>query len=545
MSALDPTAAAMLAAAQAADNAILETILDLGAAPALQLQMNVGDILPALVLKPQNGYDRIQIAGQTVTAQLPPDVHPGETLSLQVTAFNGNQIVVRNLGVADSQDAPAQNAPQQNAPQQQNPPVAPSAAVFVAASVRQTAPGTAQAPQTPQAQALQAAAPKSGDSILAAKIAAAQTPRAATPAAIAKPVVPASANPAAAPAAPFVRATLSQAATVAAVVRTTSDVLRGVRLPDNAFTRTVAAVAKQAPQRLAPVVARLDQVLARVANDPRASTLRTLLAFTGRMNLANAETLPTQIASYVSHVVQGAETKVVQLLRALVQAQAEIASQEPQTPVVQAQSERTHLVDGSPAIVNGNVAQQLGAVEHDLKTLVLSLLNDPPQGRVPALAQALNETLVTITGTQLNVLNANVQQPAAITLPLPAFFYEGGKPTYLRIEREGAGAGAPMDADNFSVAFVLDTANLGTVAINVQTASRNVKVDVKTEHSRAASAFTDTLGSLKDRLETLRYRVSSATAKTAEAQTVRATEVTATPQAPKAKRTDATLDLQA
>lgn len=543
MSALDPTAAALLAAVNAADTALLETVLDLGvSAQVLQAQISVGDQLPALVLKPQNGTDAIEIGGKRVAAQLPPDVRPGQTLVLQVVAFDGNRIIVRNLGTAEPQNAPpplvltpqqaptpqhqsSQAAQQSQQPQRSGAPsVATPHAVFVAASVRASQSTPAAPAQTtasttpPQPQHAAPATP----GVLDAKIAAAQTPRSV----VAPPVHSARAA-----------SQVPPIATGIARAQTTSDVLRAARLPDTAFTRTVAAVAHQAPQRLAQVFARLDQVLARIAGDSRAATLRTLAAFTGRMNLANSETLPAQIAAYVSHVIEGAETKVATLLQAY-----RIAAPAPE--------ERT----GSPlpghaaapvlhasTLQQGRIAHHTGEIEHDLKTLILSLIKDPPAGRTPAIAQALNESLITVTATQLNVLSANIEQPNAITLPLPAFFYEGGKPAHLRIARDEKRSRGGLDADNFHVAFVLDTKHLGTVSVDVQTASRNVKIDVKAEHTRAASAFSGTLNSLKARLESLRYRVSSASAQVAQ-QVARDTART---PARRKDRAGAQLDLHA
>jgi hypothetical protein len=158
------------------------------------------------------------------------------------------------------------------------------------------------------------------------------------------------------------------------------------------------------------------------------------------------------------------------------------------------------------------VVERAQAAQHDLKSVVLSLLRDPQIVRTPTLSQALNETLITLTGTQLNVLSANAQDPATVSFAIPLFYHEGGKPAYLRIGRDSQSRGAKLDADNFHVAFVLDTAHLGTVAIDLESTGRAVKVHVKTERAAAASRFADSLNSLRSRLEQLRYRVTSAAA---------------------------------
>ncbi len=535
----------------AADAALADVALNLGvSADILQAQLSTGDLLPALILAPQNGQDQIQILGQRVVAQLPADLHPGETVVLQVTGFNGNQILVRNLGLLDPANpaafatvelpgepavdatqrqtailttstaarapaaAPANPAAQTQAPPAaQAQPIAPPREIFVAASVRPTP------PVSPPGAASEAApsAPQVRVDVLSARIAAAQTARSAP--APAPAAVPAAAGPAAAAATPpIVHAAGPLQNASQTVVRTVSDLLRAAGLPDTAFTRTAAAISSQAPGRLAPVLQRLENALARVTGDPRVSTLRTLIAFTSRLNLANEETLPAQIAAYVSHVIEGAETKLAQLLGAYAQneesAPAQPDSQAQRAPAAPGPAEPAHPegAQSPPPAQAAQVVQRAAAAEHDLKTLVLALMRDPPAARSSTLTQALSETQITLTGTQINVANANVQNPNTITLPLPAFYYEGGKPAYLRISRDGGGSRTPMDADNFHVAFVLDTANLGTVAIDVQTAGRAVKIDVKTEAAASASAFSQSLGSLRDRLEALRYRVSSAAA---------------------------------
>jgi hypothetical protein len=59
---------------------------------------------------------------------------------------------------------------------------------------------------------------------------------------------------------------------------------------------------------------------------------------------------------------------------------------------------------------------------------------------------------------------------------------------------------------------------LGTVAIDLQTTGRNVNVNVKTESKTAAERFSDSLSSLRSRLEDLRYRVASAAASAVKAE---------------------------
>jgi hypothetical protein len=158
------------------------------------------------------------------------------------------------------------------------------------------------------------------------------------------------------------------------------------------------------------------------------------------------------------------------------------------------------------------VAERSAAISHDLKSVVLSLLRDPSVTRTSAMTQALSETLITLTGVQVNALSSNQQNPGTFNLTLPVYYHEGGKPAQVRISRDAQSRAPNLDADNFHVAFVLDTANLGTVAIDLQTTGRTVKVDVKTENKTSAERFADTLALLRGRLEDLRYRVASAAA---------------------------------
>ncbi|MGC8485938.1 MAG: hypothetical protein ACP5O6_09950 [Candidatus Baltobacteraceae bacterium] len=106
MAGIDPSALAMQAVL-AAQTAIAEATLDLGAiAQSVIAQLKTGDLLSALVLPPSEGVDHISLFGQSLPAQLPPGIAPGDTLALQVTGFSPTQIFVRNLGAIDPQNPP-------------------------------------------------------------------------------------------------------------------------------------------------------------------------------------------------------------------------------------------------------------------------------------------------------------------------------------------------------------------------------------------------------------------------------------------------------
>src|SRR5579872_5489925 len=110
MSGFDPLAAIAADAVSASTEALATAAIDLLTFDALQAQINVGDILTATVLPPQNGNDQLSLLGQTVVAQLPPGVFPGETLELRVTGFAGNQILVQNLAAQAASSAPDSGA---------------------------------------------------------------------------------------------------------------------------------------------------------------------------------------------------------------------------------------------------------------------------------------------------------------------------------------------------------------------------------------------------------------------------------------------------
>ena len=508
---------------------MLEAAINLGiTADALQAQITIGDVIAAKILPPQGGQDLIEILGQPVVAQLPPGVHPGETLLLQVTGFSGTQIYVRNLGIAENE--PAQAPPPQ--PVQQEQPLSPPRAVFVAASVRQ-APAQA-APVQTQPQVLQQ--PAAAVRGVEARIAAAQTAK------IPPSIVTRTSS---APARVVQTSAIQTAArAVTRTVQTVSEFLRAARLPDTPFTRMAATIAPHAPERLPSVLQRLEAALPRAAQDSRIPTLRTLIGFTSRLNPANAETLRAQISSYVSNVVEGVEVKLSQLLQAHTQTGVPARAQAAQQP--QAQQEQPDAAAASATVAQARVAERSAAISHDLKSVVLSLLRDPPAERTPAMTQALSETLITLTGVQVNALSSNQQTPGTIAFALPVYYHEGGKPAQIRISRDAESRGGKMDADNFHVAFVLDTANLGTVAIDLQTTGRTVKVDVKTENRPAADRFSGTLSSLRARLEDLRYRVASAAANAlpSPAKPEKSTSTNNVTLSP-SKRSERGLDLQA
>jgi len=615
MSGLDPLALAAQAAANA-QAAIDQAILNLGAdAAILQAQVNVGDVIAATVLPPQSGSDLLSFLGQTVQAQIPAGIDPGQTLLLQVTGFTNSAVIVRNLGIQDPenpvptvnpqlppqpqgatqratlvtitplQPAPQQTASQQSASQQsasqQPAPVpiqqsivepaglAPPREVFVAASVTQNPPAavpasphieaeladdtsssdveariglaraTPQAPPAPQA-SQSAKQPQQSS-------AATVRPALAIPVPGRLPVAPPIVRPAATPVqdddthpapppagAPAMQPTVSRSAVASGPQES---LLARLRVPVTPATLAAARSVTVAAQTMTAAYDRLESTLAKFA--PESSALRSMLAFVARFDLRNVRTLPEQIATYVSDVVDGAEAKIVQIVSAWAQLAREPDS--PATlvsPALPGGSDETTAAAQNAGVIQTTVAAQTAeraaAMEYDVKTAILAMIADPSRTGSPAIAGALRDALTATTAVQLSVLSAQSSDSRSISIPLPAYFYEGGLPVQMQISRDAPQGRSAMDADNFHIAFVLDTKSLGTVAIDLQTVGRAVSVDVKTEAALHADRFRSTLGDLRSRLEQLHYRVASIVAGVAApAQSATEKPVAAAPPQPR------------
>jgi hypothetical protein len=249
---------------------------------------------------------------------------------------------------------------------------------------------------------------------------------------------------------------------------------------------------------LPAALAALERALPADTDDPQVATLRTMLAFVGRLD-PRSPVLAAQIAAYVDHVVEGAEPKLATLLAA-----ARAAS--PDEPVAAT----------LPAAV---AAERSAALSVDLKQTLLNIAADPETP--PALGPSLTGALTALTALQLNAAQTLAARPDGIALTLPIATEHGVATARISIRRDAPdGRGAPVDAENFRIAFVLDTVNYGTVAIDVVTVGREVTVDVRAEAAPAMRAFRDALGSLTARLESLRYHVASAGASVGTTSTI-------------------------
>lgn len=608
MAGFDPSAAlaldaALLAQTAAADAAALT--FETQAAQQLIATIQVGDVLTAEVLPPQNGNDRLSLLGQTVNAQLPPGIMPGEQLLLQVTSLDGNRISVRNLGLAttaeaqaaaqaaqdgvdpaiprpqgilttpaaqDTPSAPASTPPARppdapvsrpvitaRDPQQSGGPAPRLDPAELAAQFAQGRPGRAvfgtPAPSIPpppgvaeQLPSGTAARPPGGDA-LPPPSSGLLPPRGGAPVApprelfvaasmrvpqgqqpVAPPLTqrgdvrgPAQTSPPQPQAPPalgnrseliaqVVEAARRQPAMITErsgmlTPRVTpallqefaheASLLARLRVPVTPATLAAARSAPTAAATLTNVFARLESALAKVvAPNQQVTTLRALLPFIGRIDLSNVRALPQQLSAYVSHVLEGSEGKIADLVRAFAQSDTSPAPQ-------------AAVPSGAPAdlATQAKAAERTVALAQTLKAAIASVAASNAGAAPSGVTQALNDALRTVTGVQLQALANQDADPKTLVVPLPVQYYAGGRPAEMRVHKDAPNGGR-IDPENFSISFVLDTKTMGTVGIDVRTSGRTVTVNVKTEAPRAADRFRSTFEDLRGRLSQLRYRIA-------------------------------------
>ncbi|MBV8246423.1 MAG: hypothetical protein JOZ38_10910 [Candidatus Eremiobacteraeota bacterium] len=285
--------------------------------------------------------------------------------------------------------------------------------------------------------------------------------------------------------------------------------LAALRIPSSPLTLAAARIVGDATSQVTAALRNLQTVLAQSPPaDPRVATLQTLTTFLSNLNPANEQAFTAQLSSFIANVFEGAEAKIAAIVRALIEASPPPAPPG-QTPAP-APPPHASPSDTPVAIAaQARVAERQAALSADLKEAVVSLVQNPPVQRSPQLTQALTDTLTALTAAQLNVAANNVIDPRALTLSLPVYFFDEGRASQVRITRDAGKGKERLDADNFHIAFVLDTKTLGTVAIDLDTVGRSVKVDVKTDRSSAVERFTDSFPDLRARLELLRYRIAS------------------------------------
>jgi len=624
MSAVNPAAAAA-AAASAAEAALALELQQLAAdAAALRTMLMQGDVVQATV-QPFNGAtDVLEIFGLKVAASLPPNVYPGDTLTVAVQGFQGDQVMVQVL--SSQTGATVRNAPQQppNTAAQMPPapvqpadtveltrtpipvvvdePVAPAAQLSPQAQPQaaqnesaadtpatiSTPPSPAQVfatqvrppptqpetlsvearlalartssnlvPPPPQASTVvrgavqnpgpQSSSPQSSSPQAApsqAQPPQAAAPQAARPAPSAPP--PSAANIPRIPIIPIVpRGPSSSAATSAAPLpgapaqlRATTmtppsltqvgaanadellqdpvQLLRALRIPVTPTALTFAKLVTTQPQQVATALRALETALPD-SNDPRITTLRTLAAFVGTLE-PESPTFTTQVASFLSHVSVGPEAK----LFSLVQPQQTAAQNPaPGAPAATATAATAAQASDETALA-AHTVERLAAADADLKTQLVALLSSPQT------ETALGDTgsvvarnaLTALVVSQLGTLASQQAQPPSWTFTVPITIDQQVYPAQVKVSRDKPeGKGEPLTADDFHIAFILDTKRFGTVAIDVHAVQRSVSVAVRTERPSAATTFKSALAQLGGRLQTMKYNVKSLEAATTKTKT--------------------------
>ena len=329
------------------------------------------------------------------------------------------------------------------------------------------------------------------------------------------------ASPAPAPAA---NAPAGPAPTGLAAFRDPAALVRALGLPVTPTNIAAAKLAIDTPQRLPAALATLESALPD-SEDPRVATLRTLSAFVGRLEPSSPQ-LAAQISAYVDNVVRGNEPKLVQLLAAQL-----AAAEQPEGAPAAAPGAGT-VAEGAtagapppvaaapalPVVALAQVVERGAALSVDLKTQLLAVINAPPAGSEEggALVPAATSALSAITAVQMNAAQAMNASPQTMAFTLPMWLGSGYAQAHIAIDRDAPEPSSRnLDGDNFHIAFVLDTKNLGTVTVDLQTVGRAFSLAVKTESEGSAKRFADQLDTLTTRLEKLRYRVNSAEASVA------------------------------
>jgi S-DNA-T family DNA segregation ATPase FtsK/SpoIIIE len=308
--------------------------------------------------------------------------------------------------------------------------------------------------------------------------------------------------------------------------RDPSVLLRALRVPVTQTNLASATLALQSPQRVPAALAALERALPDGRSDPRVATLRTIVGFVNRLD-PQSPTLAAQIAAYVSHVVDGAEPKLATLLQSYA-AHADPTAAPPAAafPAYGSNENATTTASGAsaspaaaapaalaPAPPTLAAAQTLiaaAALDHDLKTMLQTLLITPTAGTAATPTAAIQTALTALTGVQLDVANTLAQIPLQVTFTIPLPLVHPDAQARVTIDRKRHDDPTQaIDGDNFHIAFILTTKHLGTVTIDLRTVGRAVNVGVHTEAELAAQTFGGALARLKNRLESLRYNVTS------------------------------------
>src|SRR5579884_866164 len=544
-------------------SAVLAAELRALAADAAALRgMLVENAVVSATVLPSNGLtDLLQIAGLRVAASLPPTVRPGDVITVQVTGFDADRILLQILGSGQSASVESEPSGAESTPAGvAGAPASAAAAASPAASTDTASAGPpSPAPFDVPPEAVARGTPGAGAALgtAASRAAVGEVPASAGPsranpgiwpggtapapprAPIATPGPPttiearlaaaraallanaveaggdAAAGPsaeiapglrgdAAPPPQRFVappqivqRATAPAGpafATAPAAFTEPAALLRALRIAVTPTTIAAARLALEEPGRLPNALAALERALPANADDPSIATLRTLLPFVGRI-APDSPALAVQLEAYVDQIVAGAEPKLATLLAALDVADAGAAPSAPATPPQNASPQTPpppNAVQPPSTLPSAVAAERAAALDANVKQTLLALAADPatPAALSPAIAGALTA----ITSVQLNAAQLLAARPDGFAFTLPLATANGPANAQIRVERDAGGGGASGAAPNFRIAFVLETAHYGTVAIDVVTVGREVSVDVRTEAAPAMRAFRDALG---------------------------------------------------
>lgn len=152
--------------------------------------------------------------------------------------------------------------------------------------------------------------------------------------------------------------------------------------------------------------------------------------------------------------------------------------------------------------------QTTEALQETAKGLVMTLLQHEAQ--LPqALRDALQQTLLTLTGQQL-LLSADRQAPVAVvTLNIPLFHPESGERTATVHIHARRGQGETLDADNCRLLFDLNLERLGRLLMDVQVVDRMVSVRLLCDHPAADALVENGRREAEEALAGIGYRLVS------------------------------------
>ncbi|TAM86686.1 flagellar hook-length control protein FliK [bacterium] len=473
-------------------------------AAQLRTLLDVGNVLSVKVLAGILGRPLIEIAGRPVLAALPEGIAPGDLLQVRVEGFTPDQVLLKLLVRTAGPPAgePVVSAPATPSDDGWLAPATPAQPVVLQRTAAAQPDGTA-------------AVVEAND--LRARLAAFRLSTASgtlPPPRRTAPPLPASLPPDM----PAVQAPSTPAPVLGERAATGAAILRTLRIPVTPTTLAAARIALEGSTRVAAALDTLQRALPDGSEDPRVRQLRAIAEFVGTLDPTKPDVLPARIEAYVDHVL----SQEARLRHVLLPAQRQAAeapapvpnSAAPNSPAQsagQASLEQGNTAPPEaapivpPEIAEARMAVARETVAANLKTHVMSLLNDGPADL--ATRAALQGALTAVTAAQIQMLSLQTAAPQALVVPLPLPFPSGGQQAYLRVARDARRPGEPLNAESFRLALVLETSRHGTVAIDLLCADRALSVDVKAERESAAAAFERGLPDLASRLERLAYRV--------------------------------------